>query len=174
MQICIFDVAFLWKAVCAPILLRVSLVLITVTKSWDKIIRLCMCNGQTHHVKGTESKSGCKRANTCDFCLPSTVKWESKCYIREEIDKQNVSEWCHTSHRKSSQCSIHICLNDNCLAAFIHVSNCITLRTNLLRMVEIFELAYGTSLQSRRGSSMWNGKEVEQYLTNTSGTTYMT
>ena len=100
-QICIFDVIFLWNAICVPIFLRVSFFLISVTKLWDMIICLCMCKGRTHHTKGPETKTHCEMANTCNYCLPITVKSESKCYISDEIDTQNLSEWCHTSYRKS-------------------------------------------------------------------------
>jgi len=73
----IVDVISQWKDVCVPTLLHVSVNLISVTKLWDMMIRLCMCKGQTDHPKVVESKSGCKMANTFDFCLQATVKWES-------------------------------------------------------------------------------------------------
>jgi len=43
-------------------------------------------------------------------------------------------------HGKSGQCSLQICLNDDHHAAFFHVSNCITLCTELVDMVEILKL----------------------------------
>jgi len=82
-EICIFDVISWWNAICIPILLCVSIFLISGTKLWDMIICLCMCKGRTHHTKGLESISHCKTANTCDYCLPITLKWESKCYISD-------------------------------------------------------------------------------------------
>jgi len=155
------------------ILLRVSYFLISVTKLWDMIICLHMCNGRTHHALGLESKSRFKTANTCDYCLPITVKWESKSNISDEINKQILREWRHMSHRKSSLSSIHIWLNDVRHVAFTHVSNCITLRTDLVRMVVIFEAAYGMSWKSSRSSWIRKGKEVELYLPTTSDMIYL-
>jgi hypothetical protein len=74
-----------WKASCLPILLRVSVGLMSVTKLWDMIICLCMCKGQTHHVKVLKSKSGCKTAITYGFILQVTVKWQSKRNISDEM-----------------------------------------------------------------------------------------
>jgi hypothetical protein len=76
-------------------------------------------------------------------------------------------------HRKSGQCSIRISLNDDRRATFIHVSNCISLRTDLVHMVEIFEIAYGTSCESRRRSWIRDGEEIELYLPKTSELFYM-
>jgi hypothetical protein len=42
----------------------------------------------------------------------------------------------------------------------MHVSNCITLRTDLVHVVEIFENACGTSWILRRRSWIRNGEEV--------------
>ena len=64
-------------------------------------------------------------------------------------------------------------LNDNCHAVFIHVFNCITLYTDLVHMVEIFEIARGTSWKSRRRSWIRNGEEVKLYLPKTSEMIYM-
>jgi len=43
----------------------------------------------------------------------------------------------------------------------MHVSNCITLRTDLVHMVEISEIASGMSWKVRRRSWKRNGEEVE-------------
>ena len=153
-QIGIFDVISRCKAICVPMLPRVKWFFISVTKLWDMIIRLSMCKGQTHHAKVSESKSVRKTANTFDFYLPITVQWQSKSHISDEIDSQNISEWCHTSHRKRGQCPIRICRNDDHHAAFIHPANCIILRTDLVHIVEIFEIASGMSWKSRRRSWM--------------------
>jgi len=153
-QMCIIEVLFLGNAICVPILIRVSFFLISVTKLWDMIICLCMCKGRTHHTKDLESKSPCKTANTCDYCLLITVRWESKSNISDEIDKLNLREWCHTCHRKSAQCAIWIWLHDDRHVIFTHVSNSITFRTDLVRMAEIFEIAYGASWKCTRRSWM--------------------
>jgi len=145
MQSVILDVWSRWKAMCLPILLRVSYFLISVTKLWDLIICLCMCKGRTHHVNVLQSKSLCKTAQTFSFHLHVTVKPQSESNISGEICEQNVSKWCHTGHRQSGQWARRIDLKDNCHAEFIHVSNCITRRTDLVHMVQIFEIACGTS-----------------------------
>jgi len=160
-QICIFDIISLWNAICVPICLCVSIFLIAVTELCDMIICLWMNKSRTHHAKGLESKSSFMTANTFDFCLPITIMWVTQSYISEDIYYQNFSEWCHTSHRKVGQYSWWIWLNDDHCAAFIHVSNCVTLHTDLVHMVEIFEIAYGTWLKLRRRSWMRNGEDVE-------------
>jgi len=78
-QLGIFDVIYLWNGICLPILLCVSFFLISVTKLWDMIMRLCVWNGWTQHAESLESKSGWIMANNFNFCLPTTVQWEKKC-----------------------------------------------------------------------------------------------
>ena len=84
-QIVIVDLISRWKAIRVPILLPVSFELISETTLLDMIIRLCMCQGWTHHVRLLETKSGRYTANLLDFSLPITVKWENKCYISDKI-----------------------------------------------------------------------------------------
>jgi len=172
-QTFIFDVISRWKAICLLVLLCGSFLLISVSNLWDMIIQLWMCKGPTHHATVLESKSGGKMANTLDFYLQVTNKWQSKIYISNEIWQQNISEWCPTCHRKSGECSWHICLNYHCCAALIHVSKCITLCTDLEHMVQIFEIAYGMSSKLRRRSWIWKGEEVELYLPKTGEMIYM-
>jgi len=85
MQNVIPDIWSRGKASCLPILLRVSLFLISRTKLWDLIIRRYMCNGRTHHVNVLESESHCKTAKTFSFILQVTVKWQSKSNISDEM-----------------------------------------------------------------------------------------
>jgi len=153
--------------------LCVSFFLISVTKLCDMIIRLCMCNGRKHNVEVLESKSRGNRAQTFDFYLQVTVMRQSKSYINDELYEQHLSEWCHTHHRNSGQCSCQICLNDHRHAAFIHVSNCMTLHSDLAHMVEIVEIAYVASWKSRRRSWIRIGEEVELYLPNICEMIYM-
>jgi len=173
MQTIIFDVRSLWKASCLPISLPVSFFLISVTKLWDMIICLCMCKGQTNHVKVLKYKSHCMMAKTFGFFLQVNVKWQCKSNISNQMCYQNSSEWCHTCHGKSGQCAWRINHNDNRHAKFTHVSNCITLRTDLVRMVEIFQSAYGTSWKSKRRSWIRNGEEVELYSPQTNEMNHM-
>jgi hypothetical protein len=63
--------------------------------------------------------------------------------------------------------------NGNCHAGIIHLSSGITLPPDLGHVVEIFEIAYGTSWKLRRWSSIQNGKVVELYLPKTSEMRYM-
>jgi len=65
------------------------------------------------------------------------------------------------SHRRSGQCSISICLHDDRHVVFTHGSNSITLHTDLVHMLQIVEIAYGTSWISRTRSWMRKGEEVE-------------
>ena len=51
-------------------------------------------------------------------------------------------------------------MNDNHHAAFIHSSNCTTLCTDLVHMIEILKIAYGRSGKLSWRSSMRNGEEV--------------
>jgi len=85
MQTVILDVRSRWKASCLPISLCVSFLLISMTKLWDMMIRLCMCKGRTHHVKVLDSNSHCKTAKTCSFFLQVTVKWQCKSNISDEM-----------------------------------------------------------------------------------------
>jgi len=161
MQTLIFDVKSQWKAICLPILLPAIFFLISVTKLWESIIPLCMCKGRTHHVTVLQFKSGGKTANTFNCYLQVTVMWQSKRYICDKIYSQNLSQWCHKCHRKSGQCSWRICLKHKRHSAFIHPSNWVTLRKDLVHMVAIIEIAYGMSLKSRRRRCLSKGEEVE-------------
>jgi len=173
MQTVILDVWSWGKGSCLPIFLCVSYFLISVTKLWDLIVRLCMCKGRTHHVNVLETESLCKTAKTFSFILQVTAKWQSKSNISEAMSNQNLSDWCHTCHGNSGQWAWRIDLNDNRYAAFIHLSNCITSRTDLVHMTEIFEIACDTSWKSRRRSWIAKGEEVELYLPKTSEMIYM-
>jgi len=172
-QIRLFDIISLWNAICLSILLCASMEMISVTKFWDLIIHLYKCKGRTHHINCVESKSDCKTAHMCHYSLPITIEWDSESYISDEIDKQNWCEGCHMCHRQSSQCSIWNWLHDYRHPTFTHVSNWITLCTDLVRMAEKFEMSYGASWKSKRRSGMRKSKEVERYLPKTSERIYM-
>jgi len=77
------------------------------------------------------------------------------------------------SHRKRGWCLIRIGLSGTSYAALIHASNGITLCTDLVDMLEIFEIVYGMSWKSRRRSWMKRGEEVEIYLPKTSEMIYI-
>jgi hypothetical protein len=147
---------------------RVSIILISGIKFWAMIFRLCMRNGQRNYVNVLDSKSGCKTVSTFGVFLPVTVQWHRTTIIRNTMCAQNLSEWCHWCQKMSSQCPWRIDFNDNRHASFIHVSNCITLRTHLLPMAEIFYIACGTSWKSRRRRWIRNGEEVQLHLPKTS------
>ena len=149
------------KSNFVPVLLGVSFFLNSVTKLWDTVSHLCMCKGHTHHGKVSESQSGCEKTNIFNFCLPITVKWECNDFNCDETYRPHLSEWCQTSHRKSGQCLVGICPNADRHAAFIYSFHCMTLRADLVHMVEIFEIAYGMWWQSKRRSPMRKGDKVE-------------
>ena len=54
-------------------------------------------------------------------------------------------------------------------AVFIHAANCITLPSDLVHMVKIFKIAYGTSWKLRGRSWISEGEEVVLYRAKTSG-----
>jgi hypothetical protein len=64
-------------------------------------------------------------------------------------------------------------MNENHHAASIHVSNYITLPTDLVHMLEVFEIAYALSRKLRRRSWVRNGGEGEQYLPKPTKMIYM-
>jgi len=173
MQTAIFELWLRWKPMRLPVLLCVSYFLTSVTKLWDMIICLCMCNGPSNHVNDLESKLHCKTAETFSSLLHLTVTQQSKSNISYKICKQNLSEWCHMCHRKSSQCAWRIDLNKNRHAEFNHLSNCITCHRDLVHMVAIFEIACCTLWKLRRRSWIRNGEEVELYLLKTGEMIYM-
>jgi len=66
---------------CVPILLCVSIFLISVTRLWDMIIRLCMCKSYMGHTKVLHSKPWWLKIDLRDIILPLTDKWERAIYI---------------------------------------------------------------------------------------------
>jgi len=76
-------------------------------------------------------------------------------------------------HRRSGPYAIPISLHDDGHMVFIHESNCIPLRTYLVRMVRTVEIAYGISWKSRRSRCMRQGEEVELYETKISEMIHM-
>jgi len=55
-------------------------------------------------------------------------------------------------------------MNGSRHAAFVHAANCITLRSDLLHMVEILEITYGTSSKSWKTSWKKKVQEVKLYM----------
>lgn len=115
-QMFIIYVISLWKAIFVRILLRVILFEISVSKLWDTMIDLGMYMCQRHLTNVLLPKSCCKTANKLELSLPITLKWEFESNIIDQMNEQNWSEWCHTSHSRSGQCKLQICLN------YIHYS----------------------------------------------------
>jgi hypothetical protein len=52
---------------------------------------------------------------------------------------------------------------DDCLPAFMHASYCIALGSDIVQMVEILKIAYGTTWKSKRRSWIKMGEEVGLY-----------
>jgi len=167
-HISIFDIISLRNAICVPIWLHVSIVLSPVSEFWDTIICLCMWDGRLHHAKDLECKSGCMMANTFDFYLPITVKWEISSYNSDEIYWQNLIEWCHKSHSESSQYSTLVCLNVHNHTHYFRVSDCISSRTALVHMVQILKVlvvCHGNREEGAGcGMALWKSRNIYQKL----------
>jgi len=170
---CLFLMTSGEKVISVPILLRVSCVLVSVTKLWHMILHLCICEGHTCHAKVLDSKLSSQTTKEVDIVVPVTVQWESENYIRGKIYKQNVIQWCHVRHRRSGQWATRTCMNDNHYSAFIRASNCTTLHSDLVHMVEILKIAYCMAWKSSRTSLMRKGEEVGLYISKTSGWVYL-
>jgi hypothetical protein len=55
-------------------------------------------------------------------------------------------------------------MNGRRYPALVHAANCITVHSDLLHMVEIFKIAYGTSWKSRKMGWKRKGQEVGLYM----------
>jgi len=143
--IAIFDDVSAWKANGVLILLCDNLFVISVTKLWDLIIHPCRWRGHTGHTMGRGSKLSCLTITQPDIVLPVTVKWERKNWITGKMYQRNLGQWCHICDGRSGQCRMWICMIDHHHAAFIHPSNFITLRSDLVHMVRILKIASGMS-----------------------------
>jgi len=64
-------------------------------------------------------------------------------------------------------------MNDDLHCAYDHASNCITLSTDLVRMVEMLKIAYGGSCKLLRMSWTSKGEEVRQNISKTRVQIYM-
>jgi len=152
-----------WKVIGVHILLSVSIVLISLTKLWDMIIRLRMCKGHTGHMKVLDSKPSWLTTNHRDIVQPLTDKWECTIKIGDKYLKPNLSQQCYTSHRRSSQCATWICVNDHHHIASLHKSNCFTLHLDLVHMANILKIAHGRLWKSRRRNFIMQSEEVGRY-----------
>jgi hypothetical protein len=110
-------------------------------------------------------------------CSLSFCMWmlsdKAKTIIVTNCANKILIDWYDTGHRKNRLYARQIHLNDKCHAEFKHVSNRITVPTDLVHMVEIFAIACGTSWKSRRRSWVKNGEDVKLYLPKTSEMVYM-
>jgi len=172
-QIGICDDVSISNALPVLSLLCVSFYLISVTKLWHMIICLCMCKGQIGHANVLDIKSHWLTTNECDIVLPINIKWDNSNSITDETRRQNLSQWCHTSHRCSGQSAIRSWMNDYLHASYDHGSNCIMGCTDLVHIVGILKIAYGRSWKSRRMSWMRKGEEVWLRISKTSVRIYM-
>jgi len=118
-----------------------------------------MCKGWISPANALDFKSHRVTTNERDIVLPVTGKLDNYNYNRDESHLRNISHWCHTSHRCSGQSAMQSWMNDNWHGAYNHASNCITLCTDLVHMVQILKIAYGRSWKSRRMSWMRNAEE---------------
>jgi len=76
-QIDIFDNVSLRKETSVPILLCVSVYLVSVTTLCDMIICLCRCKGRMGHGNALDSKLDSLVTNLPDIVLPVTIKSEN-------------------------------------------------------------------------------------------------
>jgi len=159
----IIDNLSLRKVIGVPILLQVNIFWISVTKLWDMIICLCMCNGHTGHTQVLHSKLSWLTINQPDIVLPLTDKWEHAIQIGEKIYYLDLSQWWRTSPRRIGQCTTRICMNAHHHVAFIHTSNYVTLRSDLAHIVNILKHAYARSWKSRRRNCIGQSEEVGLY-----------
>jgi len=83
-QIGIYDNVSILNAIPAPILLCVSFYVISVTKLWDMIIRLCMCKGRIGHATFLNFNSHCLTTDVRDIILPVTVTWDNSNWIADK------------------------------------------------------------------------------------------
>jgi len=172
-QIGISDDVSIWNVIPVPILLPVSFYLISVTKLWDMIICLCMCKSRISHANALDFKSHWLTTNEGDIVLPATGKSDNYNYFRDESQEQNISQWCHATHRCSGQSAMRSWMDDDCHGAYDHAFNFISLCTDLEHMVEILKIAYGRSSNSPRMNWITNGEELGLNISKTSGRIYM-
>ena len=141
---------------------------ISATKLSDMIFHRCMCKDRMGDGKVVDFQSSWYMTNKLDIFLPVTVKWESKNYIGDKIYKLILSQWCYTSHRRSGQCTMQTRMNEYRHATCIHASNCVTLHSEQVHVVEIWSIPCGISSKSRRWRWMWRDQKVGLYISKTS------
>ena len=83
-KIGICDNVSIWNVIPVAILLRVSFYLISVTKFWDMIIRLCIFKGRISHASAVDYKSHWLTTNERDIVLPVTGKSDNWYQIADE------------------------------------------------------------------------------------------
>jgi len=123
---------------------------------------------------------------TAIFQTPNRIDWrpmnlilswlllssqKSKCKL--ETTQQNLSQWCHTSHRLRGRSAKCTGINDDHHTAFVLSSNCITLRIDMVHLAENIRIAYGLSRTLWRMSCMRKGEEVRLNISRTSVQIYM-
>ena len=73
------------KVILEPCLLHFSIDLISVTKLWDMIFRLCMSKDRMYHTNIKDSKPSWLTLNPHDIVMPLTLKSECAMYIEDKI-----------------------------------------------------------------------------------------
>jgi len=77
------------------------------------------------------------------------------------------------THRRSDQRTCKTQTNDSRPAVLIHAVNYISVRLDILHLVEKLKIAYGTSWKSRRISWIRNGEDVGRYICKPSAWNFM-
>lgn len=73
------------KMVGIPIVQWLSIVLVSVTKFWDGILRLCMWKDHTDHTNILDYKSSWLGLNQCDTTVSVTGKWDHAISTEDKI-----------------------------------------------------------------------------------------
>ena len=77
-QIGICDQVSIPNAIRVPIVLRVSIYMISVTKSWDMLIRLSMCKGRIGHAGVLDFTCRWLTTNERDIIMTVTIQCDNE------------------------------------------------------------------------------------------------
>jgi hypothetical protein len=159
----IIDDIFPLKVICVPILLCVSILWISVTTVWDITHSLCRCKGHTDYTEVLDSNVNGLMIDLGDIVLPLSGKGQCAILISYNMYYPNLTQWCHMSHRRSSQGETRTCMDDHHPVAFILTSNCITQCSDPVYIFKISIIAYGRLWILRRRNWTRKCKDVGLY-----------
>jgi len=150
------------KVIDVPIVICVSIFLIFVTEVLNRIIRLYMCPAHMRHCKVLNSQLGWLTIILHDTIVMQLIyKLECALWIIGNMHEDNLTQSCHTTHTMRSQCITRICINDHHHVALLQSFTCITLRSDLMHMVQTMKIAYGRSWILRRSNWTRTSENVQ-------------